>query len=159
MDSVAHLDDGSPLESLVGMGHKMVTGALVLLVGEAVLSVASRAYRSIAKLFLGDTVETIRGLARTVAYGLLLSGVLLAYILPLIPFLRFFFGVVSWAISVVVGLIALPLFLALHIGGEERGLLSAASRGGYLLVLHAIVRPALMVLGLVFGYFVVRYRD
>ena len=155
VDSVAYLDDGSPLESLVGMGHKMVTGALVLLVGDAVLSVASRAYRSIANLVLGDTMETIRGLARTVAYVLLLSGVLLAYILPLIPFLRFFFGVVSWVISVVVGLIALPLFLAVHIGGEEeRGLLSAASRGGYLLVLHAVVRPALMVLGLVFGYFV-----
>ena len=49
---------------------------------------------------------------------------------------------------------AIPLFLALHVNSGGSGIVNRGSQQGYLLVLHAVIRPALMVLGLVFGYLI-----
>ena len=161
--SIAHLDEGKPLEELVGMGHTLVgTGMGAILVGGvgSLAGVPARLAGRIASL-AGRAVEAVSGpvaavfgLVKMLAWALVFVGVLLAYVLPLIPFVRFLFGIVSWVISVVEGLVAVPLFLALQVGGRGRGLVSREAKAGYLLVLHAVVRPALMVLGLVFAYFI-----
>lgn len=170
-DWAVRVDEARPLESIVGMGHTMLNTGLVTLVGGGVGSVLGapariagtvtgrvaswfgKAPESVAGAVTG-AVEGAFGLVKLVAWVLVIGGVVLAYVVPLIPFLRFLFGVLSWVISVVEGLVAIPLFLALQVGGESRGLVTRASRGGYLLVLHAVVRPALLVFGLVFGYFI-----
>ena len=164
VDWAVRIDAARPLESMVGMGHTMLNVGLVAIVGGGIGSMAGMPARlagKVASMFGGEAVEKLAGpaagamkLVHFVAWALVIGGVVLAYVVPLIPFLRFLFGVVSWVISVVEGLVAVPLFLALQVGGESKGLVSQASKGGYLLVLHAVIRPALMVVGLVFGYFI-----
>ena len=169
VDFVERIDGARPLESIVGIGHTMLNSGVVTLAGAGVGSllqggiaggiagrVASWLGRAPEEVAGGVTgaVGGVFGLVKFVGWGLLIGGVVLAYIVPLIPFLRFLFGVIAWVISVVEGLVAIPLFLALQVGGEWRGLVTQASKGGYLLVLHAVIRPALLVLGLVFGYFI-----
>ena len=170
LDLAIRIDDARPLESMVGMGHTMLNAGLTVIVGGglgSVLTSAAWVPGRIAALAgkgmniaggaaarIGATGEGIWKVVYLAAWALVIGGVVLAYVVPLIPFLRFVFGVVSWVISVVEGLVAVPLFLALQIGEDTKGLVSQASRGGYLLVLHAVIRPALMVLGLVFGFFI-----
>ena len=170
VDLAIRIDDARPLESMVGMGHTMLNAGLTVIVGGGIGSVltsaawvpgriAALAGKGVSKLggaaeWAGASAEGLWKFVHFVAWALVIGGVVLAYVVPLIPFLRFLFGVVSWVISVVEGLVAVPLFLALQVGGESKGLVSQASKGGYLLVLHAVIRPALMVVGLVFGYFI-----
>ena len=153
-ESVAYLDDGSPLESLVGMGHKLVDSAIVVLGLKIGASIVGGLGLKVGKFVAKEVFSGAIALVNAIIYLLLFAGIMLAYILPLIPFLRFFLGVVSWVVSVVAGLVAIPLYLALQMGGEARGLVGGTTHGGLLLVLHAIARPALMVFGLVFGYFI-----
>ena len=153
-ESVAYLDDGSPLESLVGMGHKLVDSAIVVLGLKIGASIVGGLGLKVGKFVAKEVFSGAIAFVNAIIYLLLFAGIMLAYILPLIPFLRFFLGVVSWVVSVVAGLVAIPLYLALQMGGEARGLVGGTTHGGLLLVLHAIARPALMVFGLVFGYFI-----
>ena len=102
----------------------------------------------------GSVLETAKSLVTVIGFLALAVGIALAYVLPLIPFLRFYFGVIAWVLSLIEAVLAMPLFLAMQVVGEERGLVTQGARSGYLLLLHAVLRPALMVFGLVLGYFV-----
>lgn len=163
IDWLTRIDDGKPMESLVSMGHTMVNAGIGVLVVGGIGSMAgapAKMASGIVGMFgkVGEVaakpIEGVLGILKVVGWALVIGGILLAFVLPLIPFARFLLGIVSWLIAVAEGLIALPLFLALQIGGEGQGLVSRASKGGYLLVLHAVIRPVLMVFGLVFAYFV-----
>lgn len=146
-ESATAFGSGNPLEELVTMGHWMMGAGLAALGYQGVVQ---------AIPIVGQTVKNVTGggMVSAVAVMVLIGGLLLAFMVPAMPFLRSLFGIVAWVISVVEALIAVPLFLAIQVGGEGHRLVSRASHGGYLLILHAVVRPALMILGLVFGYFV-----
>ena len=143
-DFVTMLKGGNPLEELVTMGHWMMGSALTAIGAQTAISLIP----GVGEKLSGG------GLMTVVAVMVLIGGISLAFIVPAMPFFRSLFGILTWVISVVEAVIAVPLFLALQVGGEGHRLVSRASYGGYLLVLHAVVRPALMILGLVFGYFV-----
>ena len=136
------------------MGHKLVDSAIVVLGLKIGASIVGGLGLKVGKFVAKEVFSGAIAFVNAIIYLLLFAGIMLAYILPLIPFLRFFLGVVSWVVSVVAGLVAIPLYLALQMGGEARGLVGGTTHGGLLLVLHAIARPALMVFGLVFGYFI-----
>lgn len=151
------LDPAAPLEGLVTMGHYMIGGGLTVFGVKGAVAVAGwPGFGGVAGKVAAAANQLGAGgggIVRVAAVGMLVLGIALAYVLPIIPFIRFFFGVVAWVLSVIEALLALPLFLAMQVAGEERGLVTRASHGGYLLLLHAVVRPALMVFGLVLGYF------
>ena len=90
------------------------------------------------------------------AIGLvLISGVVLAYVLPALPFIRFLFGILSWIINVVVAVLAVTVFAAAHVmRGDGKGLTTPATRQGWLFLPGLILRPPLMLFGLILGYFV-----
>ena len=80
------------------------------------------------------------------------SGIMLAFILPMIPTLRFIFGVLGWVALVFIGVMGMPLFALGHLkmGGEGWfGQLQVAS--AYNMVLGIIIRPTLIVIGLIAG--------
>ena len=146
-ESVTAFGSGNPLEELVTMGHWMMTAGITALGAQTAVQ---------AIPWFGENIKNAAGgsMLTVVAVAMLIGGISLAFIVPAMPFVRSLFGIVAWVISVVEALIAVPLFLAIQVGGEGHRLVSRASYGGYLLILHAVVRPGLMILGLVFGYFV-----
>lgn len=85
---------------------------------------------------------------------LLTIGLTLSIYVPLIPYMLFLFGVVSWLISVVCLMFAAPIicFLMLWSGAaQENPLLSKEAELFVTQLLAAFLRPALMVAGLVVG--------
>lgn len=152
-DSVAHLRDGNPLESLISWGYTLRNIGLTILGAEAAAGFLPGVGR-LASLGVGAALGGLGPILKVIGGLFLAAGIALAHLLPLIPFLRFYFGVITWVLAVVEAMAAIPLFLAIHVNGQGSGIVNRASHQGYLLVLHAVIRPALMVLGLVFGYLI-----
>jgi conjugal transfer/type IV secretion protein DotA/TraY len=75
-------------------------------------------------------------------------GFFLAYCLPLFPLIRFFSGILSWLLTLFEALVALPLVALVSLRGDGDGLF-AHSEQGILLLLQMVLRPVLMIIGLI----------
>ena len=78
---------------------------------------------------------------------ILVPGFFLAVYLPLLPALRFFLGIAAWLIAVFEALVAMPLIALAQIRTQGDGLLTHA-RQGWFLLLQMLLRPVLMIFGL-----------
>jgi len=85
--------------------------------------------------------------------SLLMPGLLIAYVLPMIPWAIWMAGVAGYLILVCEAIIAVPLWMLAHMTFEGTGLHGHAIRG-YELLFNVVFRPTLMVLGLFLGYFI-----
>ena len=87
------------------------------------------------------------------AIGQLLGGG--GYLLPALPFIRFLFAILGWIVTVVVAVLAVTVFAAAHVTrGDGTRLATQATRLGWLFLPGLILRPPLMLFGLIVGYFV-----
>ena len=81
----------------------------------------------------GSAWEVGGGFINMVLGILLIAGVVLTFVLPLIPFIRFLFGILSWLMSVVEAFLAITVFAAAHVTrGEGNQLMTSVTRGGWL---------------------------
>jgi hypothetical protein len=83
--------------------------------------------------------------------ALLIPGLILAFLLPLMPYFFWYAGVLGWLILVIEAVIAVPLWMFAHLTYRGEGL---HGRGfeGYALIFNILLRPALMLIGLFLGY-------
>lgn len=81
--------------------------------------------------------------------SMIAAGVTLGYMLPLLPFIRFMFGILSWILALIETVIAIPVVALAHIKMDGEGLSGPMARGAYLLLLQLFLRPTLMVFGLI----------
>ena len=95
------------------------------------------------------------GFVSTVLGLLLIAGAVLAYLLPALPFIRFLFAILGWIVTVAVAVLAVTVFAAAHVTrGDGNRLATQATRLGWLFLPGLILRPPLMLFGLIVGYFV-----
>ena len=90
---------------------------------------------------------------------LLVTGITLAVYVPLIPYMLFLFGVMSWFISVLVLMAAAPIICFLMLWGsasQENPLLSREAEQFVQQIISVFFRPTLMVVGLVVGVILAR---
>lgn len=80
---------------------------------------------------------------------LFLPGVLLFYVLPLLPFFNFFTGIITWMVSLMQAVVAIPLIAIAHLSPHGEGLPSHSARGAYLMILQIFLRPVMMIFGLI----------
>jgi len=77
------------------------------------------------------------------------AGILLFYVLPMLPFMIFFFSVVNWVIEVAEAFIAAPLFALSHLRIDGEGLPGQTAYAGWLTLFGVMIRPVLIVVGLI----------
>jgi conjugal transfer/type IV secretion protein DotA/TraY len=83
--------------------------------------------------------------------GLLVTnGIILAYYIPLLPFMLFLFGIISWLAFVAEAMIATPI-VALGISYPEGHELLGRAETALMLLISVFVRPAAMLIGLIMG--------
>lgn len=75
-------------------------------------------------------------------------GVVLYYVIPFMPFLYFFFAVGRWVKSVFEAIIGIPLWALAHLRIDGEGIPGSAAAQGYYLLLEILLRPILIILGL-----------
>ena len=148
----------NPILSLSSLGFWLVTGALAAITGLAVVAIANSSTAVIP--FVGDTLNVfatawpiLDGFVTLLLTAMLVAGLVLAYLLPAIPFIRFLFGILSWLLAVVEAVLAITIFAAAHITREDADtLLTRQTRMGWLFLPGLVLRPVLMIFGLVLGY-------
>lgn len=78
--------------------------------------------------------------------SLFFFGVTLSVYLPMLPFMIWFGGLVSWFVTVCEGVVAAPLWAFAHLDGEGEGM-GPKTTHGYIFLLNLMLRPTFMVLG------------
>ena len=84
----------------------------------------------------------------TVGMVLFWAGAFLAIYVPMIPFIAFWSGIITWAGALVEGLAAAPLWSIAHLDTDGEGL-GRRTEYGYIFVMQVFLRPVLMVIGFV----------
>ena len=170
LDSVIVADSGNPIADLASLGHGLMNAALAataVLMGAAAGSGLLESVPFVGKgLDMFESVwqvadgfvSTVLGLlliAGAVLAYLLIAGAVLAYLLPALPFIRFLFAILGWIVTVVVAVLAVTVFAAAHVTrGDGNRVATQATRLGWLFLPGLILRPPLMLFGLIVGYFV-----
>ena len=160
LDAVVIADSGNPIADLAGFGHDLIASALGAIGAISGVAVGSGLLESIPFFGKGlDAFESVwrvtDGFVSTILGLMLIAGAVLAFVLPALPFIRFLFGVFGWLVNVVEAVLAVTVFAAAHVTrGQDRGLMVAATRQGWLFLPGLILRPPLMLFGLILGYFV-----
>ena len=149
----------NPILSLASLGFWLITGALSAisaLAGAALISGAGSEVPVIGGALnsFGNIWPVLDGFVTLMLTAMLVAGLVLAYLLPAIPFIRFLFGVLTWIITVIEAVLAITIFAAAHVTREDAdSLLTRSTRMGWLFLPGLVLRPVLMVFGLVLGYF------
>ncbi len=155
-----------PILAMISLGHLMVNSALTALGLAGLLSstVASTGltaaqivtfnWAGAAATATGHVLMTF--LATPIFYGclaMLIPGLILAFVLPMIPYIMWIAGVAGWLILVCEAVVAVPLWAFAHLTWQGDGL---HGRGieGYGLLFNILFRPVLMLFGLFLGYFI-----
>jgi conjugal transfer/type IV secretion protein DotA/TraY len=86
-------------------------------------------------------------------FAIMVPGLIIAYVLPMIPFVMWMAGVCGWIILVCEAMIAVPLWMLAHmtVGGDG---LHGRAIEGWALLFNVVFRPSLMLIGLFLSYFV-----
>ena len=133
MNAVA--EDGAPLSRLMWAGQKMVEWGATLAIGGALASGIP--------YFGGPS-----GFITTAGLALAALGVVLAVWLPTLPLVAWLSSAWAWLVSIILGLLAAPLWALAHAIPDGRGPLSGYTRQGYHLIIFTAARPTFLVVGL-----------
>lgn len=140
--------DIHPLAQLVTFGRTLLErSARNLLTGSAIA--AAGGVISVGNEDIGGSLLKLSNFFMIVASLFFSAGFMLFYILPLLPFVYFFFAVLSWVKAIFEALIGAPLWALAHIRLEGNGFPSGAARSGYLLLLEIFLRPIITVFALI----------
>lgn len=96
-------------------------------------------------------VSAISGFFFATAFTGLTVGITLFYVLPFLPFIYFFFAVATWVKSIFEAMVGAPLWALAHLRIDGEGLPGEAASNGYFLLFEIMIRPLLIVVGLVAG--------
>ena len=160
LDSVIVADSGNPIADLASLGHGLMNAALAATAALMGAAAGSGLLESVPFVGKGlDMFESVwqvaDGFVSTVLGLLLIAGAVLAYLLPALPFIRFLFAILGWIVTVAVAVLAVTVFAAAHVTrGDGNRLATQATRLGWLFLPGLILRPPLMLFGLIAGYFV-----
>ncbi len=154
----------NPLAELAAYGYGNITTGLNILsiagvssVAKGLVSAVSSGISVSAPLIsaglgaLAEVAGAILGLLFMIGTLFLLGGVTLAFVVPLIPFIRFFFNVIQWFLIVIEAVVSAPLFALAHLSPYGDGLPGQMASKGYFFILSLFLRPVLTVIGLMIG--------
>ncbi|OFW83355.1 MAG: hypothetical protein A2018_02545 [Alphaproteobacteria bacterium GWF2_58_20] len=131
-------ESGNPLVALIDFGWVILGVAGTILAAAAVIG---------ADGFWG-------GIMFTAFVPVFTSGVIVAILFPLLPTLRFAFGMMSWVLAILEAVFAVPVVALAHLRTDGAGLMGPMAQSAYMLMLQIFVRPSLMVMGLIGGLLV-----
>ncbi|MEJ0062089.1 MAG: DotA/TraY family protein [Alphaproteobacteria bacterium] len=144
----------SPRASGSTFGPALLFADMAKAVAEAFYAISSRS--DAMQLPLPPVIDHIdrpadfaRYLLVAIAAALLIPGLLLVFVLPLIPLVKFAIGGVIWLIAIVQGLAAAPIWAMTFLSLRGDDLMPQTSRLGLALIFNIFLRPILMIVGFI----------
>ncbi|HEU4839328.1 MAG TPA: DotA/TraY family protein [Micavibrio sp.] len=81
----------------------------------------------------------------------LLLGFLLFYVLPFLPFIYFFFAIMTWIKSIFEAMVGMPLWALAHLKIDGEGMPGDAAASGYFYILEIFLRPTVIIVSFLGG--------
>lgn len=107
-----------------------------------------------AAMAVSGVLGRLINLIYIVCVALIFQGLMLAYVIPMIPLALWIAQVINWLILVCEGVIAVPVFLLAHMTYRGDGFHGANASYGYKMLLNIMLRPVVMLFGLMLSYFI-----
>ncbi len=76
----------------------------------------------------------------------LMAGFILYYVIPFMPFIYFFFAVMTWVKSIFEAMVGMPLWALAHIRIDGQGMPGEAASHGYFYILEIFLRPIIIII-------------
>ncbi|GJL85569.1 MAG: hypothetical protein DHS20C02_13440 [Micavibrio sp.] len=136
-----------PLAQLSSLGKGMIEAA----VRNALIATGGTVGSGLSDLFgpaVGQLSAVTGGMFFSFVQMTITMGVILYYVLPFLPFIYFIFAVSGWIKSIFEAIVAMPLWALAHIHIDGEGLPGRNASNGYYLLLEILLRPTLIVFGM-----------
>lgn len=141
----------NPFGEIAALGHKKIRLALDYL-GIAMLTTAAGGILGFVP-GIGGAAAGLSAAATAVimmiASLFLLAGVVLAFIVPLFPFTRFFFSIMTWIGSLIEAMIVVPFMALGFLTPNGEGFAGPNTRSAFISIFQIFLRPILCVFGLI----------
>ena len=152
---------GDPLLSIQKTGEIILGSVEILWIGIAVLAGAigvASVCAGVSPIFnmLQNFITWLVPLFTSLLIFLFLSAAFLAYYLPLIPFILFSLGAIGWMFGVIEAIAASPLIALGIMNPHGNDPYFGRAEPALLLLLDIVVRPAMMIIGMMAAMVVVR---
>jgi len=128
-----------PMVGIVNLGHFFTELGGLGAAGGGILS-----------LFPGAAGALGGGLV-SIGTPLVIGGSLMAFILPMLPFIFWIVAVTGYFLLVAEAIIAVNLWAIAHLRMDGEGIAGEAGRQGYYLILALVLTPILMIFGFLIG--------
>lgn len=98
---------------------------------------------------LGKGFSVVSGIVILIATLFLIAGVLLAFVVPMLPFTKFFFSILTWLASLIEAIVLVPFMALAFLTPKGEGFAGPNTRNAFFLIFQVFLRPILCVIGLV----------
>lgn len=137
-------DGEHPLMAMKRLGNTILSSVSVIMAAAALAVWKIGILSSSLSLFI-----TISSLG--LLMPLLTVGMTLSYVLPLMPFFLWLGAVIGWVVMCIEAILAAPMWAVMHLSPKGDDLVGTGSQG-YRLVLSLMLRPVLMIFGLITSF-------
>lgn len=156
-------DNVYPIAGLANTGDDILASGLALVTIDIAGGMVNKAAQVLTFGAVDGIIpEGLLNVVRMVGYILIVCGIMLTYYLPILPFIRVSFAVLTWIISVFEAVCMIPIAALAHLTSEGDGIAGGAKQA-WILWLNILLRPVLVVLGyvgamLVFNTFITYFQ-
>lgn len=139
----------NPLAQLSALGKAIMDASIRNILGGLVIDKMPFFLRDLLGKNAKDQLKTLGSSIQAIGYVGVLMGFSLFYVLPLMPFIYFFFAFGAWVKSIFEAIVAMPLWAMAHITRwDGDGIAGPDTKNGYFLLFEIFVRPILILFGL-----------
>lgn len=102
----------------------------------------------------GKVVDFIKDFWLKILLPILAVGIFLSYILPMMPYMLWLGATIGWLIMSIEAIIAAPMWAVMHLTANGDDMVGSGGQG-YRLVLSLMLRPVLMIFGLIAAFVII----
>lgn len=145
-----------PIMEISNLGISLVNAAELVWVGGTVALFGASMVMSIglcanpAGMALVTALVWFVPVVMTICLALFVSGAMMAFYVPLIPFIIFLFTTIGWFVAVIESMVAAPL-VAIGIAVPEGHQVFGQAQQAIMLLTNVFIRPAMIIIGFIAG--------
>ena len=139
--------DIHPLAQMASLGKGLVDHSIRSFGMAAGVGVSAGLLTIMQKQTFAQTLHGATKFFMTFASIGLVLGFVLYYVLPMMPFIYFFFAVMTWVKSIFEAMVGMPLWALAHLRIDGQGMPGDAAASGYFYILEIFIRPVCILIG------------
>lgn len=154
-DDVAYIDPVRPMSSIQSMGNALLGLAWtpVLVFAGAKMAAGAGAAMPLGLGAIGGGaaggLDALGPMVYTLTFAAFVAGALHAYVLPMLPFLMWTYAILAVVSLAAELIVAAPAAAFMHIRADGQELINQEQRTIWVMVFNALMRPSLLLCGLV----------